>query len=73
MTTLTFDSLNPATGTVVGSHPKQGQEAVHAAVGRAEEAAAWWAGLVQAWPRLREWVADNRDGLPVQRRLAEAA
>ncbi|MEV4888736.1 WD40 repeat domain-containing serine/threonine-protein kinase, partial [Nonomuraea sp. NPDC055795] len=30
-------------------------------------------GLVQAWPRLREWVADNRDGLPVQRRLAEAA
>ncbi|MBB5080240.1 serine/threonine-protein kinase [Nonomuraea endophytica] len=30
-------------------------------------------GLVQAWPRLRDWVADNREGLPVQRRLAEAA
>ncbi|MFI6294385.1 protein kinase [Nonomuraea sp. NPDC050790] len=30
-------------------------------------------GLVQAWPRLRAWLADNRDGLPVQRRLAEAA
>ncbi|MFE0149419.1 aldehyde dehydrogenase family protein [Nonomuraea sp. NPDC059007] len=53
MTTLTFDSLNPATGTVVGSHPKQGQEAVHAAVGRAEEAAAWWAGLGAAERRRR--------------------
>ncbi|MFC4112965.1 WD40 repeat domain-containing serine/threonine protein kinase [Nonomuraea zeae] len=30
-------------------------------------------GLVQAWPRLREWVAANRDGLPVHRRLADAA
>ncbi|MEU4230796.1 serine/threonine-protein kinase [Nonomuraea sp. NPDC026600] len=29
--------------------------------------------LVQAWPRLRAWVADNRDGLPVHRRLVEAA
>ncbi|MFD1546589.1 WD40 repeat domain-containing serine/threonine-protein kinase [Nonomuraea guangzhouensis] len=29
--------------------------------------------LVQAWPRLRTWVADNRDGLPVHRRLVEAA
>ncbi|GAA3214340.1 WD40 repeat domain-containing serine/threonine protein kinase [Nonomuraea helvata] len=30
-------------------------------------------GLVQAWPRLREWVAANREGLRVHRRLAEAA
>ncbi|WP_393162189.1 WD40 repeat domain-containing serine/threonine protein kinase [Nonomuraea marmarensis] len=30
-------------------------------------------GLVQAWPRLREWVAGNREGLPVHRRLADAA
>ncbi|MCK2219941.1 serine/threonine-protein kinase [Actinomadura sp. ATCC 31491] len=30
-------------------------------------------GLVQAWPRLRDWAAANRDGLPVHRRLAEAA
>ncbi|MEV4089855.1 protein kinase, partial [Nonomuraea fuscirosea] len=30
-------------------------------------------GLVRAWPRLREWVAANRDGLPVHRRLADAA
>ncbi|WP_431921859.1 WD40 repeat domain-containing serine/threonine protein kinase [Nonomuraea jabiensis] len=30
-------------------------------------------GLLHAWPRLRGWVADNREGLPVHRRLAEAA
>ncbi|MEV0585948.1 WD40 repeat domain-containing serine/threonine-protein kinase [Nonomuraea sp. NPDC050310] len=29
--------------------------------------------LVRAWPRLRGWVAANRDGLPVHRRLTEAA
>ncbi|MBG0828297.1 protein kinase [Planomonospora sp. ID67723] len=29
--------------------------------------------LVQAWPRLRQWVAGNREGLPVHRRLTEAA
>ncbi|WP_156056367.1 hypothetical protein [Streptosporangium roseum] len=29
--------------------------------------------LIQAWPRLRQWVADNREGLPVHRRLTEAA
>ncbi|MFI7227853.1 WD40 repeat domain-containing serine/threonine protein kinase [Nonomuraea angiospora] len=30
-------------------------------------------GLVQAWPRLRDWVAANSEGLPVHRRLADAA
>ncbi|MGV9377717.1 serine/threonine-protein kinase [Nonomuraea sp. NPDC003707] len=30
-------------------------------------------GLIQAWPRLRDWVAANREGLPVHRRLADAA
>ncbi|MFI6321070.1 protein kinase [Nonomuraea sp. NPDC050556] len=30
-------------------------------------------GLVQAWPRMRRWVADNRAGLPIHRRLTEAA
>ncbi|MGV9384644.1 protein kinase domain-containing protein [Nonomuraea sp. NPDC003707] len=30
-------------------------------------------GLLHAWPRLRDWVAGNREGLPVHRRLAEAA
>ncbi len=53
MTTLTFDSLNPATGQVVGSHPQQSAEAVHEAVGRAEEAAAWWAGIGPAERRRR--------------------
>ncbi|MGP3921531.1 serine/threonine-protein kinase, partial [Nonomuraea sp. 10N515B] len=30
-------------------------------------------GLLRAWPRLRDWVAGNREGLPVHRRLADAA
>ncbi|MFD1539237.1 WD40 repeat domain-containing serine/threonine-protein kinase [Nonomuraea guangzhouensis] len=30
-------------------------------------------GLLHAWPRLRDWVAGNREGLPVHRRLAESA
>ncbi|MCK2217746.1 WD40 repeat domain-containing serine/threonine-protein kinase [Actinomadura sp. ATCC 31491] len=30
-------------------------------------------GLLHAWPRLREWVRGNREGLPVHRRLADAA
>ncbi|MGW4640062.1 aldehyde dehydrogenase family protein [Sphaerisporangium sp. NPDC004334] len=49
MTTATeqaaFDSLNPATGAVVGTHPRHDAEAVHAAVERAGQAARWWAGL----------------------------
>ncbi|MGW2146429.1 aldehyde dehydrogenase family protein [Nonomuraea bangladeshensis] len=53
MTTVTFDSLNPATGAIVGSHPKQGPEAVREAVGRADAAAAWWAGLGHAERRRR--------------------
>ncbi|MEV0582238.1 aldehyde dehydrogenase family protein [Nonomuraea sp. NPDC050310] len=53
MTTITFDSLNPATGQVVGSHPKQDAEAVHEAVGRAVTAAEWWAGLGHAERRRR--------------------
>ncbi|TDD48267.1 hypothetical protein E1286_15965, partial [Nonomuraea terrae] len=31
------------------------------------------AALYRAWPRLRGWVADERDGLPVHRRIREAA
>jgi acyl-CoA reductase-like NAD-dependent aldehyde dehydrogenase len=53
MTTLTFDSLNPATGQVVGSHPKQSAQAVREAVGSAETAAAWWARLGHAERRRR--------------------
>ncbi|MFC7589177.1 aldehyde dehydrogenase family protein [Nonomuraea antimicrobica] len=53
MTTLTFDSLNPATGEVVASHPQHTPQDVHQAVGRAEEAAAWWAALGHAERRRR--------------------
>ncbi|MCW2882976.1 MAG: putative aldehyde dehydrogenase [Sphaerisporangium sp.] len=41
----TFDSLNPATGVVVGTHPLHDAEAVGAAVESAGEAARWWAEL----------------------------
>ncbi|MFR9800736.1 aldehyde dehydrogenase family protein [Pseudonocardia sp. RS010] len=43
--TDTFDSLDPRTGEVVGSHPVHGEAEVLAAVARAEEAARWWRGL----------------------------
>ena len=41
----TFDSLNPATGDVVGTHPVHTEDEVRAAVARAREAAAWWSAL----------------------------
>ena len=41
----TFDSLNPATGDVVGTHPVHTEDDVRAAVERAREAAAWWSAL----------------------------
>src|SRR6478609_11248657 len=41
----TFESLNPATGEVVGTHPIQTAEEVQAAVVRARQEATWWAGL----------------------------
>ncbi len=41
----TFDSLNPATGDVVGTHPVHTEADVRAAVERAREAAAWWSAL----------------------------
>lgn len=41
----TFDSLNPATGDVVGTHPIDGKEQVDAAVAAAREASRWWQGL----------------------------
>jgi acyl-CoA reductase-like NAD-dependent aldehyde dehydrogenase len=44
-TTESFQSLNPATGETVGEHPVHGEEAVNAAIARARDAAAWWAGL----------------------------
>ena len=40
-----FDSLNPATGDVVGRFPLDGPAEVGAAVERARAAAAWWGAL----------------------------
>ena len=44
----TFDSVDPATGEVVGTWPVHGADEVSAAVARAREAAQWWAGLDHA-------------------------
>ncbi|GIH27087.1 aldehyde dehydrogenase [Acrocarpospora phusangensis] len=41
----TFDSLNPATGEVLASYPRDGAAAVGDAVARAATAAEWWGGL----------------------------
>jgi len=41
----TFDSLNPATGEVIGTHPIQSEADVRAAVERAKVAAATWRHL----------------------------
>src|SRR6266536_3505475 len=41
----TFDSVNPATSEVIATFPVLGQAEVNAALERAREAAAWWAGL----------------------------
>jgi acyl-CoA reductase-like NAD-dependent aldehyde dehydrogenase len=53
----TFDSLNPATGEVVGSYPIEDAAAVDAAVDRARIAAHWWASLGFAGraERLQRW------------------
>ncbi|WP_018686699.1 aldehyde dehydrogenase family protein [Actinokineospora enzanensis] len=59
MTTVraTFDSLNPATDEVVGTHPIHDADHVHAVVAAARSAAEWWAGLGFAGraDRLRQW------------------
>ena len=41
----TFDSLNPATGEVIGTHPVQSEAEVRAAVERGKAAAATWRRL----------------------------
>jgi acyl-CoA reductase-like NAD-dependent aldehyde dehydrogenase len=53
MTTLTFDSVNPATGEVVGNHPKQTAADVGEAVERAGRAARWWDEIGHAERRRR--------------------
>ncbi|MGQ0572874.1 MAG: aldehyde dehydrogenase family protein [Pseudonocardia sp.] len=54
---VTFESLDPRTGDVVGTHPVQDAEAVAAAVGRATDAALWWhdLGHAQRRHRLERW------------------
>ncbi|HEU5161260.1 MAG TPA: aldehyde dehydrogenase family protein [Streptosporangiaceae bacterium] len=49
----TFESLNPATGEVVGKHPVHDEQAVRAAVEHAREAAHWWRALGWKERRLR--------------------
>lgn len=44
----TFDSLNPATGDVVGTHPVHTAGEVRAVVDRSRDAAEWWGGLTFA-------------------------
>ncbi|MFI7116629.1 aldehyde dehydrogenase family protein [Amycolatopsis sp. NPDC049868] len=53
----TFDSLSPATDEVVGTYPVHTKEDVRAAIARAKDAAAWWAGLGYDGraERLRRW------------------
>ncbi len=54
-----FDSLDPATGELVGRFPVHDADAVRAAVDRARAAARWWAtlGFDGRAGRLREWRA----------------
>ena len=49
----TLESVNPATSEVIATFPVHGHAEVGAAVQRAREAAAWWAGLGYAQRRTR--------------------
>lgn len=42
---MTFDSLNPADGTLVSTFPVMGEAEVRRVVGTAREATTWWRGL----------------------------
>jgi aldehyde dehydrogenase (NAD+) len=62
----TFESLNPATGEVVGTHPVQTEEEVRAAVVRARAEAAWWGGLSfgERKAHLNAWKTSMTQRLP---------
>ena len=62
----TFESLNPATGEVVGTYPVQTADEVRAAVARARTEAAWWAGLTFAERKdhLNAWKSEMARRLP---------
>jgi acyl-CoA reductase-like NAD-dependent aldehyde dehydrogenase len=53
----TFQSTDPRTGELVGTHPVHDAAAVEAAVARAVEAAGWWRGLgfAERRRRLAQW------------------
>ena len=55
----TFDSLDPATGEVVGTYPMHDAQAVHAAVVRSRAAAGFWSTLpfAERGRRLVTWAA----------------
>lgn len=48
-----LETVNPATGEVLATFPVHGRRDVDAAVARAREAAAWWAGLGWSGRRIR--------------------
>ena len=48
-----LETVNPATGEVLATFPVDGRREVEAAVARAHEAAAWWAGLDWSGRRIR--------------------
>ena len=52
-TAESFQSLNPATGEIVGEHPVHGEEAVNTAIERARAASVWWGGLGWKERRIR--------------------
>ena len=56
---ITFDSFDPATGEIVGTHPVHDAESVNAAVVRARAAAAFWSSLTfpDRARRLTTWAA----------------
>ncbi|MBV9793751.1 MAG: aldehyde dehydrogenase family protein [Actinobacteria bacterium] len=65
----TFETVNPATGQVIGLFPVAGPEQAAAAVSRAREASRWWAelGWRERRNRLLDWKAQ------VTRQLDELA
>ena len=68
-TTETFDSLDPATGDVLGTYPIHTAEQVNEAVAKAKVAAEWWSGLTfnERGDRLKAW------GGVLTRRIAQLA
>ncbi|HEY6794111.1 MAG TPA: aldehyde dehydrogenase family protein [Kineosporiaceae bacterium] len=66
LATATFDTLDPATGTVTGTYPIRSEAAVRAAVGRARAEALWWAdlGFDERGRHLTAWKVSMVERLP---------